>query len=93
MSWVDPNPRKGETAEYGLTIAWIERLRLSYYGNPRFKVHFHDGETRVNMSDAACSYDIENMFGAGKPVDIVLSRNGRIVYIREAQGNGTGASK
>jgi hypothetical protein len=87
--WQEPNKRRGEYARYGLVIDWIKRLNNSQYGNPRFSVHFKDGTEHVTSSDASCSYGVENYESdrtlRGKPIDIVLTRAGRIVYTRSTE--------
>jgi hypothetical protein len=51
----------------GLHITGITRRKNSVNGNPRFDVAFvdRDGQPHVytTMSDAACSYDVENLAG------------------------------
>ncbi len=84
-AWVEPNKKRGESKREHLVIDWTKRLNLSVWGNPRFDVHFTDGTAHTTKSDASVSYDVDNFTGReyrGKPVDVVLTRAGRIIYMR-----------
>jgi hypothetical protein len=59
-------------------IAWTERLNNSASGNPRFRVHFTDGDVMLTKSDASCSFGVENYARSGEPIDITITRAGRI---------------
>lgn len=46
--------------EYVAVIDSITRLTNSRNGNPRFKIHFEDGQTTTTQSDASVSYEMTN---------------------------------
>ena len=64
------------------TIDYVERLNNSYYGNPRFKVHFTDGTSALTMSDVSVNYGLANATKWSGPVEVTMSRAGRIRYIK-----------
>lgn len=60
----------------------VERLKLSSYGNPRFRFTFSDGEVAQSQSDAAFCYAVGNPgMRAGDTVVIERSRAGRITHM------------
>lgn len=61
-----------------LTIAKLERLRLSRNGNPRFKVTFTNGESAHTQTDGAVGYSIENPEYRDVPVLVKFTAAGRI---------------
>lgn len=67
-----------------LTIASLERLRLSSNGNPRFRVTFTDGRQADTQTDAAVNYGLENREYQGVPLEVTFSPNGRIVGVKVA---------
>lgn len=83
-TWKDPIVGKGETMRRGLNFWRTERIINSVNGNPRFKIWFRDDTTVwfKTSSDASAAYDIGNLVTLGAAVDIVLTRGGRIIYIR-----------
>jgi hypothetical protein len=87
MTWQEPNKKRGEAARYGLRIWRTERLTTTASGNPRFRIWFEDDTTTwfQTSSDASCAYDVDNLSGRGGLIDIVLTRSGRIIYMREAR--------
>jgi hypothetical protein len=78
----------------GMHVTGITRLVNSHYGNPRFDVAFVDSDGKPHsyrtQSDAAVSYDVENIAGehykhpAGT-VTVKLSPAGRITYMTREQ--------
>lgn len=73
---------KNETQQT-LTIAKIERLKLSTNGNPRFRVTFTNGLMAQTQTDGAVGYSIENPEYRGVPVLVTFTRAGRITDVRE----------
>jgi hypothetical protein len=65
-----------------LTIASLERLRLSSNGNPRFRVTFTDGRQADTQTDASVNYGLENRQYQGVPIEVTFSPNGRIVAVK-----------
>jgi hypothetical protein len=61
-----------------LTIASLERLKLSTNGNPRFRVTFTDGTVAQTQTDASIGYSIENSEFRDVPVRVSFTRAGRI---------------
>jgi hypothetical protein len=45
-------------------------------GNPRFRVHFTDGDVMLTKSDASCSFGVENYARSGEPIDITITVRG-----------------
>lgn len=85
MPWKEPNKGAGETKRSGLVISRTERLRNSATGNPRYRVYFTDGSIHETSADASVNYDIRNFEALdvkGKPIDVTLTRVGRIIYAR-----------
>lgn len=70
----------------GITITSLERLRLSVNGNPRFRVTFDNGLTAQTQSDAGFAYAIENPEYRDVPLDVTLTRAGRISHIARSDG-------
>lgn len=65
-----------------LTIASLERLKLSANGNPRFRVTFTNGEVAQTQTDASIGYSIENSEFRDVPVRVSFTRAGRIFDLR-----------
>ncbi len=61
-----------------LTIASLERMKLSVNGNPRFKVTFTDGTVAQTQTDASIGYAIENSEYRDVPVRVSFTPAGRI---------------
>lgn len=61
-----------------LTIATLERLKLSVNGNPRFRVTFTDGTSAQTQTDASVGYSIENSEYRDVPVRVSFTPAGRI---------------
>jgi hypothetical protein len=67
------------------TIAWIERLRSSTNGNPRFRFHFEGAGCADLMSDAAFGYEVGNPgFREGCTVNVSFTPAGRVRFMRAA---------
>jgi hypothetical protein len=74
---------------YQGTIVAAKRLNNSVNGNPRWDVTFrfldHKGREEFQIlttsSDAACSYDVENVLRSREIVVIGLTRAGRVETI------------
>lgn len=65
-------------------ITAIDRLNNSVNGNPRYDVFFRTDESSdwyTTSSDAACSYDIENVYNRQDCITLGLTRAGRISTI------------
>jgi hypothetical protein len=65
-----------------LTIASLERLKLSTNGNPRFRVTFTDGTVAQTQTDASIGYSIENSEFRDVPVRVSFTAAGRIFDLR-----------
>ena len=73
--------KRGERIIPGLTIESLTRLNLSANGNPAYLVKFTDGSERRTSSDAGISYGIGNPEYRGVPLDVLVTRAGRIAYL------------
>jgi hypothetical protein len=71
-----------------LTIAKLERLKLSTNGNPRFRVTFTDGAVAQTQTDGSVGYEIENPEYRDVPLNVEFSRAGRIVAVYVARNGG-----
>lgn len=67
-----------------LTIAKLERLKLSTNGNPRFRVTFTSGLVAQTLTDASVGYSIENSEYRDVPVLVTFTRAGRITDVEVA---------
>jgi hypothetical protein len=68
----------------GITITSLERLTLSTNGNPRFRITFDSGLVAQTQSDAGFAYAIENPEYRNVPLDVTLSRAGRITKVKRS---------
>lgn len=68
-----------------LTIASLERLRLSVNGNPRFRVTFTSGLVAQTQTDGSIGYAIENPEYRDVPVVVTFTRAGRIIDVEAAK--------
>ena len=67
------------------TIAAIERLKSSHYGNPRFRITFDDGSSAVTSSEAVFCYAVGNAdMREGSRVLVEWTRAGRIAHMEGA---------
>lgn len=66
---------------YTQTIDRLERLNLSVNGNPRFRIHFADGQTAITQTDAGFAYGLENRENIGVPVKVTATRAGRVTNV------------
>lgn len=64
-----------------LTIDYTERLGVTANGNPRYCVHFTNGENALTQNDAAVNYALNNAENLGVPLNVAFTRAGRVVYI------------
>lgn len=60
------------------TIDYLERLRNSADGNPRFEVYFTDNTHATTKADAQINYRIENREFRGVPLRITTDQAGLI---------------
>lgn len=67
-----------------LTIASLERLKLSVNGNPRFKVTFTNGLVAQTQTDGSVGYSIENSEYRDVPVLVTFTKAGRITDVEVA---------
>lgn len=63
-------------------IVSVTRLNVSINANPRFRVEFDNETELVTQSDASVNYGIENVELRNVPVDVWLTRNGRIHHMQ-----------
>jgi len=70
-----------DTKRTGLKIVTLERLNLSRYGNPRFRVTFDDDTVAQTQSDASINYAIENRTYRDVPLTVTFTRAGRITHL------------
>lgn len=68
-----------------LTIASMERLKLSTNGNPRFRVFFTNGLVAQTQTDGSIGYGIENSEYRDVPVVVTFTRAGRITDVEVAE--------
>lgn len=61
-----------------VTIASLERMKLSTNGNPRFRVTFTDGTVAQTQTDSSIAYAIENPEYRDVPVKVSFTPAGRI---------------
>lgn len=71
-----------------LTIATLERLKLSAMGNPRFRVTFTNGLVAQTQTDSSVGYSIESPEYRNVPVVVSFTRAGRIYGMETAPGGG-----
>jgi hypothetical protein len=67
----------------GVTISVVRRLNNSVNGNPRYVIWLENEDGSVSfsaqtMSDASCSYDVENYSRSHKLADITLTAAGKV---------------
>jgi len=66
-------------------IDHVIRLNNSKNGNPRYDVHFTNGESYRTQSDGSVNYDIDNIMmskNTGRPVTVQLTPGRRIYAIK-----------
>jgi hypothetical protein len=64
------------------TIDYIDRLKSSSNGGPRFKIRFTDGTCGITRSGSSFAYSIGNPgYRTGSQVQVGWSRGGRISEI------------
>lgn len=84
-----------ETIRAGLVISRLERMRSSFYGNPRFQVTFTDGTSAPTEVDGSVGYGIENSGFRDTPLRVTFNRYGHVSYIvrmeREGKADGQNA--
>lgn len=74
------------------SILAIERLNNSRNGNPRYKVYLANESGTfpswagvwLTSSDAMVNYDVENLYHAGKLVNVWLTKAGRICRMEQS---------
>lgn len=64
------------------TIRSTSRHGTSVNGKPQYRVTFTDGTDALTSSDSAVAYEIQNGEFRGVPVELTLTRAGRIAYAR-----------
>lgn len=67
-----------KSVTYTQTIESLTRLKLSVNGNPRFRIHFADGQTAETQSDASIAYSLEDRKFFGVPVRITATPAGKV---------------
>lgn len=67
-----------KSVTYTQTIDRLERLNNSTNGNPRFRIHFADGQTAVTQSDASIAYGLEDRKFFGVPVKVTATPAGMV---------------
>lgn len=75
---------RGETTVVK-TVVRAERLHNSVNGNPRYRLHFDDATSALTQSDSACAYEITNYPVNGRPLELTLTRAGRVCGIRKIE--------
>lgn len=68
-------------------ISRVERLGVSVYGNPYYRVHFEDGTSNRTQIDASINYSVENQDVRGVEVSLKLTKAGRIWDITPVEDN------
>jgi len=68
--------RKG--TEIVTTIESLTRLKNSVNGNPRYRLHFSNGDSATTQSDASISYGLQNSEYRNVPVRVMLTAAGRV---------------
>lgn len=63
-------------------ISRVERMGVSKYGNPYFRLHFTDGTHARTQINAMISYGIENSENIGVPVEIYRTDAGRVYNVK-----------
>ena len=69
----------------GVRLVHLERLALSAYGNPAYRLTFeHDGNYMVHrtQANASIAYAIGNSEYRDQPVDVWLSKRGSVTFVR-----------
>lgn len=65
-----------------VTIDRVERLGVSVYGNPYYRIHTTDGESYRTQINASINYSIENSENFGRPVELTMTEAGRVWGIK-----------
>jgi hypothetical protein len=73
--------------ERTLTIASLERMKLSAMGNPTFRVTFTDGTVARTRENASIAYSIENSEYRGVPVRVSFTAAGTIWNVETIKGD------
>lgn len=63
-------------------ITRVERLGVSMYGNPYFRLHFEDGSSARTSIDSMINYGVENSDNLNRPVVIKTTKAGRVYDIK-----------
>lgn len=69
----------------GITIIALERLRNTVNGNPRYRITFDNGLAAVSQSDAGFTYAITNPEYRDTPLDVTLTRAGRVSHVKVSE--------
>jgi hypothetical protein len=65
-----------------VTIDRVERLGVSVYGNPYYRIHTTDGESYRTQINASINYSIENSENFGRTVELSMTEAGRVWDIK-----------
>lgn len=63
-------------------ITRVERMGVSVYGNPYFRLHFDDGTSARTKIDAMINYSLTNSENLDRPASLKLTRAGRVYDIK-----------
>ena len=66
-------------------ITRVERMGVSMYGNPYFRLHFDDGSNARTQVDAMINYSVTNHENLNRPVSLKLTKAGRVFDIRPTE--------
>jgi hypothetical protein len=69
-------------AANGLIIVNLTRLQNSDNGSPRYRVTFDNGLVAQTQSDASINYGITNPEYRNVPLDVYVTRSGKISDLR-----------
>jgi hypothetical protein len=67
---------------YVQTIDYLERMNSSVNGNPRFRIHYTDGQVATTQPDAGVSYGLENRENIGVPVTVIATPSGLVYSVK-----------
>jgi len=63
-------------------ITRVERLGVSVYSNPYYRLHFKDGTSARTKINAMINYSVENSENLNRPVAVKTTKAGRVYDIR-----------
>lgn len=63
-------------------IVRVERMGVSTYGNPYYRLHLADGSSVRTQINSMINFSIENSENIGVPVELHFTEAGRVFDVR-----------